>query len=114
MSRTVTFSEIDREMERREAIEKLREVLQWMLSKGHTKMPSSLDSWKIYIKDFDEAHSKEWKDAFLVPGPGGDMIKIDPPIVKKKVTAIAYEYVHPVSDDTLLDLIVSSDEEEDD
>jgi len=110
---TVTFSEIDQEMERREAIQNLREVLQWMLSKGHTEMPSSLDSWKMYIRDYHEAHSKEWKEVFLVPGPGGDMIKIEPPINKKKATAVAYEYVHPVNDDTLLDLIMSSDEEDD-
>jgi len=120
-STTITFDEIEREMERREQVERLRGVLEWMLTQGHATMPSSLDAWKQRIAEYHEAKSVEWTEPVFVPGPGSEMIPVHPPIAaketKSKPAATALEYVHPSSsppdDDYLLDLIMSdSDEEE--
>ena len=124
-STTITFDEIEREMGRREQVERLRGVLEWMLTQGHATMPSSLDAWKQRIAEYHKAKSVEWSEPVFVPGPGSEMIPVHPPTAAKETTskpaatatATALEYVHPSSsppdDDYLLDLIMSdSDEEE--
>jgi len=115
--RTVTFSEIDQEMKRREQIEKLQDVLRYLISKGNTEMPSSLDSWKSIIKEYHADHSEEWTEAFLVPGPpGGEMITLHPPR-KKMPTSVALEFPPTPktnTDDSFLELMLASDDEDED
>ena len=115
---SVTFAEIDEAMERQEAVERLKEVLRWMLAQGHTQMPSSLDCWKQSIQEFYGAHEREWKDPILVPGPDG-MIRVEPPRpTKEKARALTYVHVDPpsrkkgMSDDDFLDLMLASSDEE--